>query len=666
MHLLKYRPTKLARIARRNRQEIVRANLSRRQLFRLGLITSAGYLVVKPGLSVRADCDEGECEFECSPPTIPFVDPLPIPPVLPLRDPNTDPGFTFSPPATQPNRNVNPATGIPYEGRTQAHQFRDRFPPQDYAITRMRPNSNATFSDNPTNLSRIGPQLIWGFNLGGSDPADVAVSPGPTIVSRYGRPILIRRFNELSTATGGFGVPQVSTHLHNFHSGSESDGGPCDPNTGAASTDPFQQGRFFFIGQFYDYHHTMAPAGFDTDPFRATDGDIRETLTTLWYHDHRVDFTSQNAYKGLAGMNFAFNDYDTGDETAGFRLPSFPDYDIPLVLADKQFTSDGELCFDLFNLDGIIGDKFTVNGKIQPFLEVERRRYRFRILDTGPSRFYEMFLTNPNNLNQKIKYWAITTTDGNLLEDPIEVESVRLSVAERVDIIIDFEQIYQQFGTTVVRLENRLEQKDGRGPTGKILPAGDEDGAYLMEFRIVGDNPAPDDSLHPQEMIELAQQQGKECTFDPICLPPRPTDNAAAPEDKIRITRTFRFERQNGMWAINQQFVDCTETRFTVERNTAERWILQNNSGGWQHPIHIHLEEFQMVRRNNQLIQPGDIEYGRKDVARLGHNEEIEVLLRFRDFRGVWPMHCHNTVHEDHAMLLLWEVADEGDNNTEP
>lgn len=73
-----------------------------------------------------------------------------------------------------------------------------------------------------------------------------------------------------------------------------------------------------------------------------------------------------------------------------------------------------------------------------------------------------------------------------------------------------------------------------------------------------------------------------------------------------------------------------------------------------------------MVRRNDRLIQRGDIEFGRKDVARLGFNEEIELVMRFRDFRGGWPMHCHNTIHEDHAMMLLFEVADEGDGLTNP
>lgn len=678
MHLLKYHWPKLQRIAFRNRQEIIQARLSRRELFKMGLITSAGYLVAKKGLSYWASqsawaqtgCAVGACQPGCSPPTIPFVDPLPFPPVLPERNPARDQGFTFSPPTTEPNRNINPATGIPFEGRTQTHQFRDRFPPEKFFITRMRPNFNATFSDNATNLSRIGKQLVWGFNLGGSKSSDVGLSPGPLVVSRYGDPILVRRFNELSMDTRGFGVPEVSTHLHNFHSGPDSDGGPCNPDTGGPSTDPLQQGLFFFIGQFYDYFHTMAQAGFDTDQFRATNGDIKETLTSLWYHDHRVDHTAENVYKGLAGQHFIFNDFDTGDETTGFRLPSFfpyPSFDRPLILTDKLFTPEGELCFDTFNLDGLIGDKFAVNGKIQPFFEAQRRRYRFRVLDGGPSRFYEIFLTNPNNLSQRIPFWAITTTDGNLLPDPIQVESVRLGVAERVDIIIDFEEIFRTFGTRVVRLENRLEQVNGRGPTDNILPAGGGDS--LIEFRIVGNKPAADNSLHPQQMIDNARAAGKPCTFDPICLPPLPTDNAAAPEDRIRVTRRFSFDRVNGQWAINQQFVDCTQTRFTVQRNTAERWILANrqtDSLGWQHPIHIHLEEFRIVSRNGQQIQPGDVEFGRKDVVRLGRNEEIELLFRFRDFRGVWPMHCHNTIHEDHAMLLLWRVADQGDTNSNP
>src|SRR5262249_52678963 len=183
-----FRPSRLSEISRKNRQEIIKARLSRRELFRMGLITSSGYLVHKSGLSAWADkgCNPGECRLGCSPPRIPVGEPIPFPPPLPARDPAVDPAFTFSPPYAVPNRATNPATGIPFEGRTQVHQFRDRFPVQQFFATRMRPNFNATFSDDPRNLARIGKNLIWGFNKGSADPADVALSPGPLIAPRYG------------------------------------------------------------------------------------------------------------------------------------------------------------------------------------------------------------------------------------------------------------------------------------------------------------------------------------------------------------------------------------------------------------------------------------------------------------------------------------------------
>src|SRR5205085_4803005 len=172
-----------------------------------------------------------------------------------------------------------------------------------------------------------------------------------------------------------------------------------------------------------------------------------------------------------------------GDESSGFRLPSFPAYDIPLIMADKLLdSSTGLMCFDTFNFKGLIGDVQLVNGIIQPFLSVNQRRYRFRILNGGPSRFYEFFLTDPNNTSTVIPFWVIAN-DGNLLPKPVQVTSVRASVAERFDIIVDFAQVKKLIGThNTVRLENRLEQKDGQGPTGNILAAGT--GTYCMEFQI--------------------------------------------------------------------------------------------------------------------------------------------------------------------------------------
>ena len=571
------------RIATANRRDLIKARLSRRDLMKMGLVTSAGYLVAKRGLSARAS--DGQPH---SPPTRPFIEPLPI---MPVKQPvgMLDPAPTIAP---------NTAAG---EGRTRNHQALARFPPRKLYEVHQRAALVSMSPDLPL-------QTIWGYD---------GMVPGPTYIARYGDPILVRNFNELPVNNDGFGLNEVSTHQHNGHTPSESDGFPCD---------------FFRAGQFYDQHYPNALAGFaSTHP---PNGDPNEALGTLWYHDHRVDFTSQNVYKGLSGFYLLFDNLDTGDETTGFRLPS-GEFDVPLVVADKVFDEDGHLFFDLFNLDGILGDRFLVNGKIQPFFEVHPRRYRFRLLDGGPSRFYQFFLTDANAPNTTIPFWQISN-DGNLLPKPVQVTSVRLGVAERADIIIDFSQLA---GRSIF-LENRLEQVDGRGPTGRILAAGQ--GNSVMRFDVVLP-PVPDQSADPATIAQLRT------------LPP------LAPAD---VTRTFRFDRSNGQWTINNRFFDCNDVRFRVRQNTGEHWRLQNNSGGWQHPIHVHFEEFQIVSRNGR--PPSAAERSRKDVVRLQFNEEIVVASRFRDFVGRYPTHCHNTVHEDHAMMLRWDIDDAGDAKAQP
>jgi len=612
--------TRLRRAAFQARQEIIRARLTRREMLKLGLLTSAGTLAAISGLSDRASADGGG-GCGTSPRTRSFVEPLPIMPMLPpVPLAALDP-----PPQREPNLAINPATGIEFEGRgrfngkvrpgTDAFQFFDQYAPQQYFLTRMKETRVMISPDLPE-------QVLWGFDLGDSGPA---ITPGPTIVNRIGVPNLLRRVNLLPPEgqNGGFGIPSVSTHLHNFHSGSESDGGPC---------------RYFERGQYFDYHRTMAFAGFDsTHPGQ---GDPNEMLSTLWYHDHRIGNTAQNVYKGLAGFHLDFDERDTGQEFTGFHLPSFPNFDIPLLLTDKVIDPDtGKVCFDLFNFDGILGDKFLVNGKIQPFLDVKKRRYRFRVLNVGPSRFYQLFLTDPKHPSTRLPFWVIAN-DGNLLPTPVQVESFTIGVAERMDIIVDFAKLPGNPST--LRLENRLVQEDGRGPNDELHAAGKGD--QLLEFH-VGEVVA-DGSVDPATQPHFLDL---------------PSTNEAP-----RITRHFKFERGNGQWQINGRFANCDQIRFRVKRNTAERWILQNDSGGWQHPIHIHLEEFQILKLNGAVVKSGTVDRSRKDVVRLVHNGTAEVFLRFRDFRGDYPMHCHNVIHEDHAMMLIWAVDDVGDNKTEP
>jgi FtsP/CotA-like multicopper oxidase with cupredoxin domain len=574
----------------------------------MGLLTSAGFLIPKRGLSARAQYQWGGSGSGCyggygspqSPPTTPFVEPLPI---TPIHQPVTQ--VSGPPPTTNPNTAINPATGLSYEGRTRSHQAFSQFPPQKLYEVHQQEVLVSVHPQLPT-------QKLWGFN--GSVPP-------PTYVARYGEPILVRNYNNLPTNNGGFGIQSVSTHLHNAHTPSESDGFPCD---------------FFEVGQYYDQHYPNVLAGFSsTNP---PNGDIRESMSTLWYHDHRVDFTSQNVYKGLAGFYLLFNEFDTGDETTGFRLPSFPDYDIPMIISDKNFDPQtGLLSFDLANRDGVLGDKFLVNGKIQPFMEVKRRRYRFRWLNGGPSRFHKIYLTNPNSLSTTNKFWVIAN-DGNLLPNPVQVSGIEIAVAERMDVIIDFSAFP---AGTVLRMENRLEQCDGAGPTDNVKSAGQGD--YLLEFRVVSDA-VTDASVNPATNPHF---------YD---LPPLVTTSQC---------RSFDFDRRNGQWVINGNLFDCDDVAFRVKRNTAEQWKL---SGGfnWQHPIHIHFEEFRITSRGGSYSGGGSVpavEQGRKDVVRLGERDNIDLFIRFRDFVGRYPMHCHNIVHEDHAMMLRFEIDDVGNSN---
>jgi FtsP/CotA-like multicopper oxidase with cupredoxin domain len=614
--------------AAENRRELIAAGLtSRRDLFKMGLLTASGMLVAKSGLSSRAygQTVNGGTNQMClpnnqpaSPPTTPFIEPLPIMPIA-----QTVPSLTPT-----PTENPNTAAGEVRAAPFQAPLIDStRFPVVPGTLYQMTQHAISVIHS-----PQLPTQTVWGF-----DDGVHATSPGPTYQAFYGRPQLTRNINALPPASqnGGFGMPSVTTHLHNGHTPSESDGNPCD---------------FYGIGNFCDQYYPNVLAGFNSD-FKPN-GDINESLSTLWYHDHRVDFTAQNTYKGLLGFYCLFNQFDTGNETTGFRLPSFPQFDIPLAFADKVYDpTTGLLAFDLFNLDGILGDKFLVNGKIQPFFNVQPRRYRFRLLDTGPSRFYQFFLTDPNNLGATNPFWVIAN-DGNLLPAPVQVQSVRIGVAERVDIIIDF----SQFAGKTIYLENRLNQLNGQGPvddfgpngtsqectqvlgttTPSILPAGS--GNLLLQFRVAGGT-AVDNSLPPsqQKFYSLPSTN-----FTPTAI------------------RTFKFDRLNGQWSINGQFMDCNTFRFTVTQNTAEEWILMNLSGDWTHPIHIHLEEHQILSRNRQPPTLA-IENSRKDVTQLHPNERVRLFFKFRDWTGKYPIHCHNVVHEDHAMMALWHVEPQGD-----
>ncbi|MFL5419884.1 MAG: multicopper oxidase family protein, partial [Myxococcales bacterium] len=501
---------------------------------------------------------------------------------------------------------------------------------------------------------------FWTFN---------GTVPPKLVLARYGEPILFRHHNRLNPdkkMNGGFGIHTISTHEHNGHHGAENDG---------------FTGAFFFPGQFYDYHWPIVLAGFSTINKLATDpkagtprddggvdlvpGDWHETMSTHWFHDHMFSFTSQNVYKGNAAMFNIYSGIDRGNEAindgVNLRLPSGTtnsfanlDYDVNLMIADKAWDADGQLLMDIFDFDGFCGDMMTVNLIYKPFFEVERRKYRFRILNASVSRFFKIALSDGSAMIQ-------IANDGNLLPHPVVLTELdEQGIAERYDIVIDFSRyaIGQK-----VSMVNLCEHQDGKAPSRDVSLAEALAGTStdpcvgkFLEFRVVRNPAKPDVSQVPATLI------------------PNP-DLSAIP---LARTRVFEFNRGAaqttndpvstffGPWGIETDnrggtlAADFGRVSAAPRFGTKEIWTLVNGGGGWDHPIHIHFEEGQVLARDGSAANVPAWERGRKDVYRLRPGGSITVAMQFRDWGGMFMEHCHNTVHEDNAMLLRWEIDDSG------
>jgi FtsP/CotA-like multicopper oxidase with cupredoxin domain len=528
-------------------------------------------------------------DFETSPATRPFRQQLPIPPALQPT--------TLNP---APTRTANIARG---EAPRAAHQRWNEFLPQKQYSLRARPA-----------LVRFHPDLpqtyVWAFN---------GLVQGPTILAKYNEPALVRFFNDLPSNHTGFGLEEITIHMHNGHTPSESDG---------------FAGDYFGPRLWKDNHYPNILAGYDAFP--STKGDPREAQYSYWYHDHRAMFTAGNTYRGLAGMYLMFDKKDSGNEndtTAGaLRLPSgYGVHDIPLEFSDKLFCPDGQLFADP---DGVVfpGDKWCVNGAIQPFLPVKRRKYRFRLLNTGPTRTW---------IHKLSTNWPLTViaTDGNLLRNPIQVDTITHSVAERYDVIIDFSRA--RVGDKVYLLNvNEDEDPQFVGfPSPTPLPPGVTIEQVVMRFDVVGNEADPSQvpaTLTQYPNINVPIAAVKEWNF------------TRAPEDDPVAPNQFQ---------VNGLPFDAARSDHRVEQGTAEIWILRNlvPESNWTHPVHIHFEEFRVLQRNGAAPPP--LETGRKDVIRLPPGNEVRLFMQFRDFLGRYLIHCHNMNHEDNFMMVRWDIV---------
>ena len=495
----------------------------------------------------------------------------------------------------------------------------------------------------------LPPSTIYGFN---------GTFPGPMINAEYGRPALVRFENHLGRNPLGldrqdFGANDATflTHLHNGHTAPESDGNPHY----ALRFGPRRRG--YEPADWVDNLYLNWPAG----------GDDREKQSFFWFHDHRMDHTGSNVYKGMVGLYPIYDPkkgMDMGDERRGLRLPgvrtnhadgSFDvKYDIPLAFYDcalddgvttHQDMHDGlgeypkahnpsthpewwgKTFFKHFPNHGFVGDIFTVNGTAYPVLHVKRRKYRFRFLDASIARIYEFKLMSSTNGpksaaslgyvgedlqgqyripdgEQCMRFTQIAS-DGGLLPFPIKRDSFELWPAKRREVIVDFTR-YQD-GTPTTKGDVIYLTNIMKMPNGRMWTNSSRSGLdpeyQVPMMKIVIGDSAPDHSRIPQQMR---------------ALPPLPSNWRSMMDNRL----IFEVERGSGAgeveWLINGVAFDPGVVSRSLQ-NPAGRsplaqqkkgsfnlWEIRNGGGGWVHPFHLHMEEHRTVMRDGREVLNGE------------------------------------------------------------
>ena len=440
-----------------------------------------------------------------------------------------------------------------------------------------------------------GPKTeVWGYD---------GIFPGPTIRSRRGRRTVVRHRNELP-------VPTV-VHLHGGKTPPEHDGYPTDvvmPVSGreAGHHDHGGHSGLNVIGDgAFDYEYPLD-----------------QPAATLWYHDHRMDFTGPQVYKGLAGFHIVQDDVEEAlDLPAGVR-------DVPLMICDRAFAGDGSLLYPSLDpslqgepgvedeyMSGVLGDCVLVNGAPWPVLEVTNTLYRFRLLNASNARRYRLALDPPPP--QGTSFVQIGS-DGGLLTRPVPHHRIEIAQAERFDVIVDFSAY--PVGTQVTLL-NEL----GAGNT-----------ALVMRF--------------------VVARRGKEENR----IPEKLADDRPLMRSEAPVEREFRFARggarMNGMtlWTVNGEPFDPDRIAADPRLGDVELWKIRGLN--LEHPIHVHLARFQVLTSGGGG-DPGPYNQGWKDTVSLGSGGEAELLVRFDGYRGKYVFHCHNLEHEDMMMMSNFEVV---------
>jgi FtsP/CotA-like multicopper oxidase with cupredoxin domain len=443
-----------------------------------------------------------------------------------------------------------------------------------------------------------------------------------------GAPVVVRIANALPDLHRGFGLNCLTTHLMGAHVEDRSDGFPDDPPEVTAYRPVTEPGKHF------DYLYPFRDAGHATGA-----ADQAERPSTLVYRDNLLDFAAPNVYRGLTGLFRVFDEVDAGDETGArhpetnLRLPSGP-YDEPLVLQDVRLGDGGRLCYAASERDGALGDRFLVNGRLQPHFQVARRKYRFRVVNASIARLYALQLAD--TAGRSLRFDHLIATGGGLLARRIPgLDHLLLAAGERREVVIDFARFPDG---ARLELVDRLDQKDARGPDGTVdapVFAGPEQRRTLLKF-VVRDDGRPDPSRIPEVL--------------------RP-QTAWSEADLGRAERRgFEFARRNGVWSINRAVVDIDVPLATLRLDAPEIWTLANPTDWWL-PIRISRAFFRVRSRNGRQPLAHEVDgVGRSDCVVLAPGDRVEVGVRFRDYPGRVVLSSGNLTLTDAFLRARFDV----------
>ena len=392
-------------------------------------------------------------------------------------------------------------------------------------------------------------------NLGGGKISNVwaynGQFPGPTLKASSGSTVMVTLQNQLPE--------QTITHWHGMLVDTHNDG---QPHHAIPS------------GSTYNYHYT-----------------INQRAALNWYHPHPHMLTGKQVYNGLAGAFIVTDAYEQS-----LWLPSGA-YEVPLVVRDATLDSLGNLNYKPRS-GGFLGQIPLVNGTIDPYLNVDKTVYRFRILNGANSRIFNLALSNGAS-------FALIGNDGGLLENSASLTSVDMANGERTDVLIDFSSYAP--GT-------RIMLKDLRS------------GWNLLEFRVTS------------TAVAYNGPRATTSTINRLSNPVR--------------TRVFSFD---GMSKINGREFDMHRIDFEVPFSETELWRF-TTSGNAPHPVHVHGASFQVVSRSGGRNRLFPWESGWKDTVLLEDRETVEILVRFDAYKGQFVMHCHKLEHEDMGMMCNFIV----------